>query len=196
MIEAALLRWMRFSKRLDPCCPNKLVRGWYEADFLGVTRSEFWHEFEIKRSTGDYHRDFDKGRGSMLFRGPWLKGPNIRAFSTWNYYRPWTPTKHQILSEKNERGPNYFWFVIPLELKGKIDPPKHAGLVVIHPPKKEDRHSRAYVDVVRQAPRRHKKKVSERFKHNLMIALAFRYYTALETIENLKKMLGNAGVKS
>lgn len=151
-LETDLLEFMRFSKHLDPCCPNIYTPGWFESDFAVVTqRSFFWHEFEIKVSVSDYRADFRKGNDSrrQKYEGPY---PN------W-YYCPWSEPKHATLARKATPGPNYFWFVMPEAIAFKVKIPKYAGLL-IH---RDEKARHLKIKIAKPAPRRHREKVSTRF---------------------------------
>lgn len=76
-----------------------------KADLLSVTKARLVHEFEIKCSVADFHRDFEK-----------------------------KDTKHSRLDRADNRLmslPNYFWFVTPGGLVDLEDIPEYAGLLIV-----------------------------------------------------------------
>jgi len=174
-LELDLLEFMRFSKRLDPCCPNIYTPRWFESDWAGVTvQSLFWHEFEIKVSVSDYRADFKKGKPApydMQYTGPH------------KWYPAYTESKHTTLARMEAPGPNYFWFVVPDTIAEKIEPPKYAGLL-IH---KTVTKGRQMITIKKPAPRRHREKVSARFMSSMSRAIAIRYYRAIGHIRDLKE---------
>lgn len=76
-----------------------------KADLLSVTKARLVHEFEIKCSVADFHRDFEE-----------------------------KDTKHKRLGRGDNRLmslPNYFWFATPPGLIERDDIPEYAGLIVV-----------------------------------------------------------------
>jgi hypothetical protein len=70
-----------------------------------VTKARLVHEFEIKCTVADFHRDFED-----------------------------KDTKHKRLGRADNRLmslPNYFWFATPPDLLDREDLPDYAGLMVV-----------------------------------------------------------------
>lgn len=118
-----------------PNCKAMTPRG--ESDLLSVTKALFVHEFEIKRSTTDFLREFEtKSR------------------------------KHRILENKERDGiPNYFWFVAP---EGVVeDIPEYSGHI---------RVDENELEVMKDAPRLHNDKMSDRARRYLERGLQARLW--------------------
>jgi len=118
-----------------PNCKAMTPRG--ESDLLSVTKALFVHEFEIKRSTTDFLREFDtKSR------------------------------KHRILENAKKSGiPNYFWFAAP---EGVVeDLPDYAGHI---------KTRESSIEVVKDAPRLHNDKMSDRARRYLERGLQVRFW--------------------
>ena len=78
-----------------------------KADLLSVTKARLVHEFEIKCSVADYHREFET-----------------------------KDTKHKRLDRADNRLmslPNYFWFAVPEGLLDGEGLPDYAGLMAVSP---------------------------------------------------------------
>jgi hypothetical protein len=76
-----------------------------KADLLSVTRARLVHEFEVKCSVSDFHREFET-----------------------------KDTKHKRLGRADNRLmslPNYFWFAVPEGLLSQEDLPDYAGLMTV-----------------------------------------------------------------
>lgn len=80
-MQAVLMRWAMFEKNHVLVAPNSTMVFPWEADLISVTRAHYSHEYEIKISSADYKRDFEK------------------------------VMKHNCLQwPKFEKTPNYFWY--------------------------------------------------------------------------------------
>jgi len=102
-IQAVLMEQLLDEKNHQIVTPNITVIYPWECDLLSLTRAGLSHEFEIKRSVGDYRADFKNKR-----------------------------CKHQTLSHR-DMGlalPNYFWFVTT---GIEIEPPEYAGWIRVTP---------------------------------------------------------------
>lgn len=87
-----------------PNCKALYPRG--ESDLISVTPAGLVHEFEIKRSTSDFKREFKS-----------------KSY------------KHEILEESSQvEGkctPNYFWFAMPRSVQASV--PEYAGEIRVGP---------------------------------------------------------------
>lgn len=158
-LQLRVIDWIRFSLNLETFCMNKNVYQWHEADFLGVSLAGLWHEFEFKASLSDYTRDFRKANGN----------------------------KHRDLRDRNERGPNYFWFLVSEDMVKRVKLPNHAGLAVYS--SKPMSPTGWFVRTIRKAPRLHSQKVTEKFKKDLLLALSIRLHRELR-LSNFKRERG------
>lgn len=128
-LQAALLTTLLDKWNHQIAAPNITTVYTWECDLLSLTRANFAHEFEIKRSLSDYRADFKK------------------------------KSKHHSLSNRlfyhdtNPRIPNYFWYVVAgLE----VEPPEYAGLLNVAWGQKGHR---PVVEIIKPAPRLHNKKL-------------------------------------
>jgi hypothetical protein len=146
-------------------CPNRNVPRWFEADVLSVTKSNYWHEYEIKLSRSDFTRDFRnkpekhhaldfEQQGKHIIRPTWKKPYCV---------------------------PNYFWFVAPTGLLKAEDMPAYAGLLEIW-------HADVWPDkvatqlywrnrVVKKAPRIHKAKLDDGMALECVKSMAYRFWS-------------------
>ena len=118
-----------------PNCKAVAPRG--ESDLLSVTKALFVHEFEIKRTSTDFLREFEsKSR------------------------------KHEVLDNAKMDGiPNYFWFAAPESVVEDL--PEYAGHITV---------GKRGIDVVRDAPRLHNDKMSDRARRYLERGLQARLW--------------------
>ena len=85
-IQVLLMRYLLNQKGHIFAVPNNISIFNWEADMISLTKSGFFHEFEIKRTLQDYENDFSGSARKEI--------------------------KHSIMgSSKYNKGANYFWFV-------------------------------------------------------------------------------------
>jgi len=103
-IQNKLAQYLQYKKNHSFITPNTtMIFGW-ECDLISITKSNFIHEFEIKRSKADFKADSNKHRKHLL-----LENQN---------------PKHNI--------PNYFWYVFH-DFEFEInDIPEYAGLIYVN----------------------------------------------------------------
>lgn len=156
-LERDLMTWARFVKRLDSVCPNKIPSRWYECDVMGITRTQLWHEFEVKRTMGDFRADF--------FKGPTRGGLGKHEVLKHKFNRT-TPTfqnnpkgRFNRIAWADNSPPNYFWFCVVKDIADKVgkELPKYAGLLIYDPDKLKSTTGRFHV--AQTAPRLHRDKV-------------------------------------
>jgi hypothetical protein len=97
--------------------PNYTPAKWFECDVFGVTKSGYFHEFEIKLTKADFEKDKEKSTGKVYAKdadGKWFKTGGV--------------TKHGLLACGTERGPVTFTYVVPDGLLSVEDIPEFAGL--------------------------------------------------------------------
>lgn len=117
--------------------PRYTPRKWWECDLWRLTKADFVDEYEIKLSVADFRADLLKCQ----------EGYEIDPITRQYQKRP-PITKHSLLATE-ERGPNRFWFVVPEEIRDKVEVPAYAGLLVF---------GSCSPCVVKQAPKRHDRK--------------------------------------
>lgn len=142
-----------FMRRWRIAIPNcSTIFGW-EADFIAVTNAGLTHEFEVKVSRGDLLSEL---KSMAQVDGQ----PSSKRW------------KHRVISGENKNSwrkckPNYFWLALaPGILLPKDDIPSHVGVCVVD----------NAVNIIRDAPRLHKDKLSQREYCAVAIGLSARYW--------------------
>lgn len=141
--------------------PNYTPMSWWECDLLGLTRSGYWREWEVKISVSDFHADAKK-------------------VSRYRNRR----NKHEQLAAGSTDGPTQFWFVTPKDLIGAGDVPEWAGLLYASVDEDHPIHGR--IDEIKPAPRLHHQKASEKMYPRLLTASLYRYWTQRINFDRLK----------
>jgi len=144
--------------------PNVYLYSW-ESDFISVTRSGYIHEFEIKCSKADYHKDHKnkQEKHCVLARGYrelnfWEKKSIANNVPLFN--------QDKLTSDKKilKNRPNYFWYVCPPDIITEI--PDYAGLMYI----------RGLNTVIKKAPKLHNTKITDYQKLKLLASMYHRYW--------------------
>jgi hypothetical protein len=129
-LEAAFYRC--YWKRYDIILPNTFLIPWQcEIDLLCIRKSLLVDEIETKVTRTDFLADFSK---TVVFPDEGWKKVN----------------KHEAAAA----GKLYFnrhWFLIPDELREKVDVPEHSGLMVLQ---------NGFIRELRPAPMLHKRKAT------------------------------------
>lgn len=128
-----------------------------EMDILGLRRSGFIDEIEIKLSLTDFRADFKKT-------------VHIKATNEFGMAIHIRQPKHETLSAGLNHC-NYFSFLLPESLAAKCEIPDHAGLYVYY-----IRHGDIRVAEVRAAPRLHSRKVPGHLKLEIGRKMAVKYW--------------------
>ena len=154
------------SQRYEILAPN-IYLDWEfnEADLLGVRKSGYIDEIEIKRSRADFLADFKKTVQIKLGEKPQISN---------NFRRTKQKLKHDAL-KCGETNCNYFSFLIPEELVDKCEIPEYAGLYVY----KIDRFGDGRVHEVKRAKLLHKRKISENNKYSIGRKMAYRFWNVV-----------------
>lgn len=127
----------------------------WEADLISVTKSGMIHEYEIKLNKYDYRADFGKAY------------------------------KHHTLMGGETNKPNYFWYVT---FEFDIEPPEYAGWIIVQD---NDHHVGRWMreawngfewHVMKDAPRLHGKKISQRQREAVGRLLSYRLKNAYEAL--------------
>lgn len=147
-VQNALWRTLRPNYHI--LCPNYSMPHWWEADMLGITKTGYTVEFEIKLSKSDFKADANKGRDWSVVDGKAVNQPI---------------NKLKELENKSDKGPNRFFYVLPNDLIEKVTLPDWAGLYVVY-----EYNNKLYVKFKRKA------KLLHRVKHDLTSKLATTFY--------------------
>lgn len=105
-------------KRFEVLIPNAFVSAYHEADLLGLRRSGFIDEFEIKLSKRDFLADRNK---TLEFDN---QGQRFKLAEM----------------EKGNLLVNHFWYVLPMGVVHSDDIPSFAGIIEISDKVKIVRH--------------------------------------------------------
>lgn len=169
---------------------NMYVSWHNEMDIFGLRKSGFCDEFEIKHSVSDFKADFKKSeviKCDESYTPPYqpcthrdcyhCKGTDVRTDGSQCGYQPRTyrrktkrVNKHDALADGTGI-PNYFAFVIPEDIEGKIEVPDHAGLYVC-------RFDSPYgrLDEIKRPPRLHNRKLKDATVNKIARKLSVRYW--------------------
>lgn len=120
-----------------------------EMDIIGVRKSGFVDEVEIKLSKSDFMADFKKTRGHQ-------------------------GNKHSAI-QRGKLLCNYFSYLLPEELVDKCKIPNYAGLYVF----KYWNGEKGFVHEVKKPPRLHSRKISDDRKYEIAKKAVFRYWSNL-----------------
>lgn len=153
-----------FSSRYELVFPNVFFgpgKG-NEFDLLGVRKSGFIDEIEIKVTHSDFLADFNK----LSWTQTGVKKWGSREIPLWE-----KQNKHQLLMD-GKQPPNYFSFLLPVELVDKCTVPDYAGIYTYVIGQK----SKIFISEVRSAPRLHTRKISMNDKYMLSRKFVFRYW--------------------
>ena len=147
-------------KRHELSVPNiTTVHGWWESDLLSMTKSYILHEFEIKTTRSDWLKE------KRAIEGLVESQCKIRRDDA---------LSKQLL-EKDDMGtaPNYFWLCGPINvfLEGEI--PDYAGFIEVYQFRRKSR-----IRVIKQAPRLHSGKASDKIMFSMMRSLNFKFWNS------------------
>jgi len=93
--------------------------GANEMDILGLRKSGYVDEIEIKLSMKDYKQDF-------------IKTVKIKRENTDKGYPLYDKMQKHDALEKGLTHCNYFWFLLPENLINSQDVPSYAGILIYH----------------------------------------------------------------
>lgn len=157
--------------RYEICMANVYLSFDVESDIVGVRKSGFIDEIEVKVTRADYLADFNKVcRGQLEKHKEWKSSPRAgfvgprRAGPLYTYYK-----KHDLIA-KGEYWANYFYFMVPEEM-ADISVPDHAGLLV----GKKLSANRVILREAKKAPRLHGRRISAHNKMQLAMKGYQRY---------------------
>lgn len=166
--------WDRCSAAM--VAPNYTPHGWYECDVWVLTKASYGYEFEIKTSVADFRADAKK-EGGVSYR--YRTGTVV--------HRSKGGTKHTHLEYRDPVGPSRFWFVVPADMVALTDVPNWAGLIYAH----ARPYNRVRLTVVRDAPRLHRVKVSDRVRRHAASVFYHRYWNLRNKRSDLFAADGN-----
>lgn len=163
-VQDALAREM-ISRQHCLVCPNTHLY-WWGSDLITVTGAGFVNEFEIKVARSDYKKELDAASSSPGRRKSPVK---------------WT--RHRVLSGNMgvDRGPNYFWFVMPQQFMDEFGIPDYAGLIVPEVVAPPTRDPFVCINVVQRPPRLHTAKIQDRHRAALARGVMLRYWNLRDT---------------
>jgi len=148
-IEAALAMNL-YEKNHSPITTHFTGHGLSECDVISISKSNFIYEYEVKISRSDFKADFKKEKHKLMLEKASVIDSNIN--DVW-YYTP-----------------NYFYFVVPLNLVSIDEIPEYAGLIYIN--------ELLGFETIKKAPLLHKIKATDTFirklSHNLTCKLVFK----------------------
>lgn len=101
--EIIMLLHQLVSQPQDTDLPNAYLYSW-ESDYVRVTPAQYAHEYEVKRTVGDFNADFKK------------------------------TTKHatlRIAMERKMSCPRSFHYVMPEAIVARCEIPDYAGLIMV-----------------------------------------------------------------
>lgn len=153
-----------YSTRYRFIAPNIHMNGGYEMDVMGVRKSGFVDEVEIKVSRSDFLADFKK---SVTVRD----GEYKHEFSGRMFPKIIQMPKHDAVAAGKTLA-NYFAFFMPPDLaeQCEADIPDHAGLYIYRPDMWGGK-----VSEVKRPPRLHNRKISEKAEFKHMEKICWRY---------------------
>lgn len=154
-------------QRYEILAPN-IYLDWQfnEMDLLGVRRSGFVDEIEIKLSKSDFLADFRKT--VKVKSGVKEIVPRGYAHTTYE-----DRSKHQAIQDGLGHC-NYFSFLLPESLAGQCEIPPYAGLYIY----RIDRAGVGRIQEVRAAKRLHTRKLSIQLRYEIGRKMAYRYWHA------------------
>lgn len=157
--------WMASKKML-----NFAPIGWWECDVFELTKAGYYREYEIKISRSDFFHDANKEREH------WPKGGGVWDPVTKSYPPRIKETKHELLAQRDVRGPVQFWYVTPEALVEPREIPTWAGLIEVI----KCHGDRWWQKEKKTAPRLHKTKCSPRVVAQLHETCYYRYHNLLQ----------------
>lgn len=161
-----------YKKGCQIAVPNTYaLYGVLESDILAFTKQGFVHEIEIKRTTKDYRKDFEKTTHAIWDRE--FKAAGIKEGYNLSI------SKHELI--RKGEGPNYYWFAVTENVLYNLDDlPEYVGIIKL---KLVDDGRGSIVrrlDVVRHAQKIHKNKVTPNILESALRAMVFKYWGRLK----------------
>jgi hypothetical protein len=154
--------------------PNYQPKGWWECDVMAVSKAGVWSEFEIKVSMSDFRQDAKKS-----------KRKNWRDLEL----------KHELLASRSERGPSYFWYLVPKSIAEQVakELPEWAGLLCCEFVEWETwdgrKAGRYFIQAEVKAPRLHLKKIDQKVADHARGVCYWRLWSAKQSLAKERKRL-------
>jgi hypothetical protein len=172
-VQTLLGTYIDHARRYDAMIPGCMVQVDSEADMLGLRKSGFCDEFEIKLSKADFLKDRKK---KVQYKAPpaWQEGEHDTFSGTQSErgsLAPWEKLKLTALAD-GDMIPNYFWYVIKAGIVSKSEVPRFAGLITVS--------DQGEIIVVRHPEKLHGRKLSfeQRYKFAALLNERFWAYRA------------------
>lgn len=161
-------------KNCHPVAPNIYVYDW-ESDLIGVVKSGYVHEIEIKISKSDFKADAKKKEKHEVLQTGSHEIKNVRSWLVdhWRSQGRITDDGRMIA-----RRPNYFWYGCPEGLIEAEDVPPYSGLVHLG--------TGNYPKVLKPPKLLHKNHIIPLEMDSIMRSMSFKYWQVRlkETQEN------------
>lgn len=151
--------------RYEIVAPNIFLDWQFnEMDLLGIRRSGYIDEIEIKLSRADYLADFKK----VVKIQSNYECIVSESYSHTGYYRK---LKHKALND-GEAHCNYFSFLLSEDLIEKCNIPDYAGLYSAN----IDKNGICRIKELKPAKLLHKRRISEKMKYDIGRKMAHRFW--------------------
>lgn len=148
-------------QRYEIVAPNiHLDWQFNEMDILGLRRSGYVDEVEIKLTRSDFLADFKKKVK--------VKDGKIEIVPG-HFHTNFVDTPKHDAVKQGLAHCNYFSFLMPESLADKCEIPEYAGLYIY-----KERSN--WIVEVKKAPLLHKRKISEQLKYEIGRKMAYRYW--------------------
>lgn len=99
--------------------PNYTPKGWFECDVFELTKAGLFVEYEVKISRSDFAADVKKIKTRFI----WGVGNSPGHYTH--------EVKHDLLKNRDVRGPSRFYYVCPPLMIMHSDVPSFAGLIYV-----------------------------------------------------------------
>ena len=173
---------------LNPSSLQFLIRGLFvfdktwESDYLGITKSGYLYEGEVKISRGDFNADKKKVRKHQILEGKY----------TPKKLDVWKNGKYMGQEDEKVLKPHYFFYAVPEGLIKEDEVPDYAGLVYIT-------DVFPYWTWVKKAPKLHDEKYSnedlnltEKFYYNMLSWRNKALYDYKRELDEVRQLLTEA----
>ena len=150
-------------QRYELLAPNVFMSWDNEMDLVGIRRSGYIDEIEIKLSISDFKADFKKisvveGAKKEVGRN-YFHNEQVEIFKH-------DALQHGLIQQ------NYFSFLLPETIASKCNIPEYAGLYVFY----TDNAGVERIKEEKKAPLLHKRKINEAAKYDVGRKMTYRYW--------------------
>lgn len=142
--------WLTKGKNYSIVCPNYTPVCWSECDLFCLTKSKFFHEYEIKMTRHDFNKDKKK------------------IVQIWENGVKQKQKKYKMLDDGNTYGPAQFSYVVPEGLLEPKDTPSFSGLFYWL--------SNGRIKTVVSPPRLHNEKIDDKVVEHVRGVFYHRYW--------------------